>query len=92
MTAYLHNRSTYTWAFLTLITLVSWWIGRGHGAEFHIDPAIAVSVLLIALIKSRFVLREFMEVRTAPLWLRRVFDALLFVLFAALFSIYYFSL
>jgi len=32
-------------------------------------------VLLIALIKTRFVIRNYMEVRFAPFWLQRTCDA-----------------
>jgi hypothetical protein len=92
MTAYLRNPLTYVWAFLTAITVASWWIGRGNGAEFQINAPVTIGVLLIALIKSRCVIRYFMEVRAAPLWLRRVCDGWLIAVFGALFSAYYFSL
>lgn len=91
MTAYLRNPLTYVWAVLTLVTLASWYLGRS-GAEFRINPIVTGSVLLIALIKSRLVLRYFMEVRTAPAWLQRACDGWLIVLFATLFIVYYFSL
>ncbi len=92
MTAYLRNPLTYVWAFLTLITIASWWISRSSGAEFKINPAVTAGVLLIALIKSRLVLRYFMEVRTAPAWLRWVCDGWLMVAFGLIFAFYYVSL
>ena len=45
-------------------------------------------VLLLAIIKSRLIIRYFMEVRDAPRWLRHSTDAWLAVLFAAIFVIY----
>ena len=74
MTTYLRHTSTYVWAFLTLITIASWWIGRDTGVAYHINAAITVSVLLIAFIKSRLVIRYFMEVRFAPSWLQWTCD------------------
>ena len=71
MTAYIRNPLTYVWAFLAAITVASWSIGRGHGAAFQIDAAITVGVLFIASVKSQLVIRYFMEVRSAPRWLKR---------------------
>ncbi len=51
-------------------------------------PITAV-VLTLALVKSRLIIRYFMEVRTAPpRWLRSATDAWLVVLFGAAFVIY----
>ena len=71
MYTYLRNPLTVVWALLTSITILSWWIGRGHGVEFHPDAAITVSVLGMAAIKAAFVIGWFMEVRGAPAWLKR---------------------
>jgi len=71
MTAYLRNPLTYVWAFLAAITIASWSIGRGHGVAYHIDAAITIGVLLIASVKAQLVIRYFMEVRSAPRWLKR---------------------
>ena len=71
MTAYLRNHLTYVWAFLVAITVASWLLGRGQGADFQIEAVITIGVLLIAAIKVQFVIRYFMEVRTAPRWLKR---------------------
>jgi cytochrome c oxidase subunit 4 len=71
MTAYLRNTLTYVWAVLVVITVASWFIGRGHGAAYQIDAAITVGVLVIAAFKAQLVIRYFMEVRSAPRWLKR---------------------
>jgi Prokaryotic Cytochrome C oxidase subunit IV len=88
MIAYLRNTSTYVWAFLTLITIASWWIGRGTGAAYAIDGAITGSVLLLAFIKSRLVIRHFMEVRFAPAWLQWTCDGWLIFVFLMLIGLY----
>ncbi len=92
MIAYLRHPLTYVWFFLTAITIASWLIGRGHGAEYQLNSAITAGVLLIAMIKSRFVIRYFMEVRTAPKWLALTCDSWLICVFGMILGIYYFSL
>ena len=69
--AYIRNPLTYVWAFLVAITVASWSIGRGHGVAYQIDAAITIGVLLIAFVKAQLVIRYFMEVRSAPRWLKR---------------------
>lgn len=53
---------TIVWAVLMLATLVSWYLGDGHGAtEFA-----AVSVILTGFLKVWLIGEHFMELRTAP--------------------------
>ncbi len=89
MVEYLRNPLTYAWAFLVAITVASWWISGGGGAAYRADAAVTVGVLLIAALKSRLVMRYFMEVRNAPAWLRRTTDAWLLLLFALLLGFYF---
>ncbi|MDT5193744.1 MAG: hypothetical protein QOG79_2037 [Mycobacterium sp.] len=42
----------------------------------------------MALIKSRLIIREFTEVRTAPAWLRAGTDTWLVVMFGAVLAMY----
>jgi heme/copper-type cytochrome/quinol oxidase subunit 4 len=88
MAAYLRNPLTLVWAFLTLITLASWWISQGSGVGFHANTAVTLSVLLLAVVKVHFVMRYFMEVRHAPIWLRRITSGWLLVLCLLLCGIY----
>jgi hypothetical protein len=46
--------------------------------------AVTIAVLAIAAVKTRVVVRQFMDVRAAPRWLRRATDAWLAVLMAAI--------
>ena len=88
MTAYIRNPLTYAWAFLTLITVVSWWISRDLGVQHEASAIATTGVLLIAALKVHFVLRYFMELRGAPPWLRRVTAGWLLLLLALLFAFY----
>lgn len=92
MSSYLHNRQTYVWAFLAFITIVSWWVSQGAGAEYQVKPLVTVGVLLIAALKSQLVVRNFMEVSRAPVWLKRTIDAWLLLLLVLLFGFYFFKL
>lgn len=82
-------RTTAVWAGLSAITVVSWFLAPAH----HTGPVtasvgITVAVLALALTKSRLIIREFMEVRTAPRWLQLATDGWLVVLFGAIVVIY----
>jgi cytochrome c oxidase subunit 4 len=92
MTAYLRNPLTWVWAFLVAITVASWLIGRGQGAAYQIDAAITIGVLLIAAVKAQLVIRYFMEVRSAPLWLKRTAYGWNIVLLCLLLVFYLLSL
>ncbi len=89
MTTYIRHPLTYVWAFLTAITLASLWIARSHHLEFRADAAVTVGVLLIAAIKTQLVIRYFMEVRFAPLWLKRSTYGLVTLIFALLLAFYF---
>ncbi|WP_028654479.1 cytochrome C oxidase subunit IV family protein [Nocardioides sp. J54] len=73
MTELLQTRTTAVWAALAGVTVLSWAMGSGMGIS-DVETA-GVVILLISLVKVRFVLSDFMEVRTAPLWLGRATDA-----------------
>lgn len=80
---------TWAWLALTAITVGSWWLAPAHytGTVTASTP-ITVLVLALTLIKSRVIMRYFMEVRSAPRWLQRACDGWLAVLFATILVIY----
>ncbi|PQE01710.1 prokaryotic cytochrome C oxidase subunit IV family protein [Mycobacterium sp. EPG1] len=80
---------TWTWAVLTAITVGSWWLAPAHFTE-TVAPSTAITVLVLALtlVKAHLIVRNFMEVHTAPRWLRRSVAAWLILLFAVVFAIY----
>ncbi len=82
------SRGTLTgvWALLSITTIASWW--TGSRSDGHAYALVTGGVLLFALIKSRLVIRYFMEVRFAPRWLHLTCDAWLIVVFATIFALY----
>jgi caa(3)-type oxidase subunit IV len=80
---------TYAWLVLTTITIVSWWLAPGHSGGVAVpNVAITVAVVALGFIKGRLIIRYFMEVRTAPRWLRLATDAWLAVLWLGILTIY----
>jgi hypothetical protein len=75
------KRLIVVWLVLSAITIAQLGIGS-VGGRVALTPsaAITASAILIALIKVRIIFREFMEVRHAPVLLRRLTD--LWVMFA----------
>jgi cytochrome c oxidase subunit 4 len=88
MNAHLRNPLTYVWAFLTAITISSWWLSQGVGIQTQVSVVATSGVLLIAAVKVHFVLRYFMEVRRAPVWLKRITVGWLILLLILLFGFY----
>jgi hypothetical protein len=84
------SRGLLTWLALVLITLASWGLGNGAGpAATGTGSSLAFTVLLLAFIKLRLIMRHFMEVRMAPAVLRWICDAWLACAYAALAVTYY---
>lgn len=64
------SRTTLIWLALMTATGVSWKMGHGMGFA---DPRHAgTAIILISVIKVRFVILEFMEIRHAPLFMRLI--------------------
>jgi Prokaryotic Cytochrome C oxidase subunit IV len=80
---------TWTWLLLVAITVGSWWLAPAH-ARGVASASVAVTcvVLVLAGIKARLIIRNFMEVRYAPGWLKFATDAWLGVLVASVLVIY----
>ena len=82
---------TWVWAALTAITIGSWWLAPAHiTGTVQASTAITAVVLVLTFVKCRLIIRHFMEVRTAPRWLRHTTDAWLVVLLTTVFVIYLF--
>lgn len=60
---------TVVWAVLMVATLISWWLGDGHGAT----KLAAVLVIVTGFMKVALIGDHFMELRTAPPQLRWAF-------------------
>ena len=89
MMAYQRGRLTLVWLLLVAVTFVSWWLGaRGESGRLEVNLPITIGVVAIALVKTRLVFWHFMEVRTAPAWLRWTCDAWLVFLALMVFALY----
>jgi hypothetical protein len=81
--------TTYVWLILSAITVITWWLAPGHsGGHAVASVPITVAAVLLAFVKGRMIIRYFMEVRTAPRWLKITTDAWLLVLWGAILAIY----
>jgi cytochrome c oxidase subunit IV len=84
------KRLLVVWLALSAITLVSLSMSLLDGADALTPNAVvASSAIVIALVKTRIIFREFMEVRHARVLLRRVTDAWLLVTAACLLGAYF---
>lgn len=88
MRSLLRHKVTPVWLVLILATVLSWEFGHGLGFGSHYGYA-TVAIVLIAFIKVRFVFLDFMELRTAPLPLRIVFEAWAVVVGSAILALYW---
>jgi len=80
---------TVVWLTLSAITVVSWWLAPGHsGGGAAASIPITVAAIALGFVKCRMIIRYFMEVRTAPQWLRLGTDAWLVVLWSAVLVLY----
>jgi hypothetical protein len=71
----LRTRTTAVWLLLTAATLLTWSLGTDHGLGMsHGHTLTAVVILVIAIVKIRFIGMYFMELRHSPPALRAVFE------------------
>jgi hypothetical protein len=69
------KRLVVVWLALSAITIAQLGVASLEGrAARASNAAVAASAIVIALIKVRLIVREFMEVRHAPVLLRRLTD------------------
>jgi hypothetical protein len=78
------------WLILVGITVA--YLGIDHTAREHGMPSastvVSVAAIVLALVKVRIIMREFMEVRNAPLLLCRITDGLLVVMAVSMLGMY----
>ncbi len=75
-------RVTGIWLLLLAITAASAWLGNGHPVRD--DRYIGVAIVALAFVKIRFVILDFMEIRTSPLAMRLACEAWVIVLCATI--------
>jgi cytochrome c oxidase subunit IV len=85
------KRLLIVWLILTLMTLVYVWLDRtvDQNGTLKASTVVTVSAIVIALIKVRIIFREFMEVRHAPVLLRRLTDGWVVLIAVCLFGSYF---
>jgi hypothetical protein len=81
--------TTIVWAVLSAITIVSWFLAPAHRhGSVSASTTITIAVLVLAAIKTRLIIQHFMEVRSAPTWLKLATDGWQVVLFGGILAIY----
>ena len=84
------KRLFVAWLVLVAITLIYLWID--HSADTSgvlvASTVVTVSAIVLALVKFRIIMREFMDVRQAPPPLRRLTDLLVAVIAVSLLASY----
>jgi hypothetical protein len=83
------HRITLVWIVLMLATGLSWWLGTGGPSGAPVSRYVANSLLLvIAFVKVRLIVRNFMEVERAPPGLRLAADAWVVAVSVTLMALY----
>ena len=68
MNSLLLSRTSLVWLLLVAATALSWQVG--HGVGFDDIRHAGIAILVVAFIKVRYVILEFMEIRGAPVFMR----------------------
>lgn len=75
-TAILFNPATLAWLVLVVATGIGWWFGHTAQSNNPGNLSLAIAgVIITAFVKTWIVGFQFMELKTAPRWLRHAFDA-----------------
>lgn len=70
----LHSRTTAVWTVLVAITLTGYAVGLDEDGVLGGVHVASTGILLLALAKVRIIVRSFMEVGSAPAFLRWLCD------------------
>ena len=89
MSSAFEKRLLVVWLALSAFTLISLWMGSMEARDTAATRSVIASGgIAIALIKTRIVFREFMEVRHAPVFLRRLTDGWLLLTAVSLLGVH----
>ena len=89
LSALLRHHVTPIWLLLVAATGLSWWMGSDGGGPETDFRLVSTALIAVAFIKVRFVLRYFMEVRTAALPLKLIADAWVVLVCGAVLVLYW---
>lgn len=81
------NRITLVWVLLIAATALSW--EMGHGVGFDDFRHASIAIIIVSLIKVRFVMLDFMEIRNSPTFMRIVAEAWVAVISIAMVALYW---
>jgi Prokaryotic Cytochrome C oxidase subunit IV len=84
-----NKRLLVVWVLLASLTLAYLWIDHSVERSTTTSAIVTSTVIVIALVKVRIIFREFMEVRQAPVLLRRLTDVWVVTVAAALLGCYF---
>jgi hypothetical protein len=87
MRSLIFSRVSLVWFLLVAATAISW--EMGHGAGFEDIRYASTAIIVIAFIKVRYVILDFMEIRHAPIWMRAVGIVWVLVVCSALVGLYW---
>lgn len=77
------------WAVLVAVTVIAWRLTPTQSeATRDVARGLVAAIAVLGAVKCRLVIRYFMEVRSAPRWLRLATDGWLAVLWLTLLGIY----
>ncbi len=82
------QKITLVWIGLVLATGLSWQFGHGFGFGDNTRFA-TIAIIVISFLKVRFIVLDFMEVRTAPKALRVALETWLVLVCATLIFLYW---
>jgi hypothetical protein len=87
--ATIQSKVTLVWLVLTVLTALSWYLAEDY-AVVHADAlrGVTVALFVVAFFKVRLVVMHFMEIATAPLALRAVFETWCVLVCAVLVALY----
>jgi hypothetical protein len=81
------SRATLIWGLLVGATLLSWEFG--HGIGFSDLTHAGIAIIVVAIVKVRMVILDFMEVRHAPVYMRIAGEAYCAVICGVLITLFY---
>jgi hypothetical protein len=86
-----NKRLCGAWLILVAISLAYLWIDHAatHRGIPTASTVVTVAAICLALVKVRIIMREFMEVRAAPLVLRRLTDFWVLLMGVAMLGVYF---
>ena len=89
----INSRVSYVWLFLAALTGATWLLGDGYNPErLDLFKVVTICLLILAFFKIRLVIIHFMEIGSAPMPLRLIFDAWVILVCVLLILMYLFGM